>query len=148
MGAAAAAAAAGGTQSMREYENYMQRLQAVAGLSGGQHGAAGSMFGSNFLGNGAKDMAAGFSPFLPGHPMHFPGLANYPLPAHSPLPAHMKTSSATPLPAHMRSSPYQQGSYHAPPYVSPYPDPEHVRAMAGHNGSSLLAASSVTSAYS
>merc|ERR1712155_405526 len=99
MGAAAAAAAAGGTQSMREYENYMQRLQAVAGLSGGQHGAAGSMFGSNFLGNGAKDMAAGFSPFLPGHPMHFPGLANYPLPAHSPRPAPARPHAELPLPA-------------------------------------------------
>ena len=103
------------------YENYMQQLQQFAGLSGSQSNP--SMFGgSNFLGNGAKDMSPGFSSpfgFPPGHPMHFPGISNYrPLPAHSPLPAHVKNSSgpATPLPAHMRSSPYQQSNYHTPPY--------------------------------
>lgn len=103
------------------YENYMQQLQQFAGLSGSQSNP--SMFGgSNFLGNGAKDMSPGFSSpfgFPPGHPMHFPGISNYrPLPAHSPLPAHVKNSSgpATPLPAHMRSSPYQQTNYHTPPY--------------------------------
>eukprot|EP00092_Neocalanus_flemingeri_P015678 GFUD01016972.1.p1 GENE.GFUD01016972.1~~GFUD01016972.1.p1 ORF type:complete len:2025 (+),score=728.26 GFUD01016972.1:126-6200(+) len=107
--------------STNPYENYMQQLQQFAGLSGSQANPA--MFGgSNFLGNGAKDMSPGFSSpfgFPPGHPMHFPGISNYrPLPAHSPLPAHVKNSSgpATPLPAHMRSSPYQQSNYHTPPY--------------------------------
>ena len=103
------------------YENYMQQLQQFAGLSS-QSNAAASMFGgaaANFLGNGAKDMAAGFSStpfsFNPSHHHSmaaFSNIANYhrPLPAHSPLPAPMKNSSggggggsSGPLPAHMRS---------------------------------------------
>jgi hypothetical protein len=130
---------AAGTQPVHmatPYENYMQQLQQFAGLSSQSNAAA--MFGgaaaaSNFLGNGAKDMTAGFSStpfgFNPGHHSMaaFSNIANYhrPLPAHSPLPAHMKNAgggsgggSTGPLPAHMRSNPYQQTNYHS--LNSPY----------------------------
>ena len=148
--------------SSNPYENYMQRLQQLSG----QHNPG--MFGSNFLGNGAKDMASFPSPFglPPGHPMHFPGIGNYnPLPAHSPLPAHMKNSTtppSTPLPAHMRSSPYQQSSYYSSPYNMPgygappsqspapgqYGDEVRRQAAAMHNGGSGFVTPEMTSAYS
>ena len=67
---------AGAAAASSPYENYMQRLSQFAAS---QHTPPQSMFGSNFLGNGTKDMSSFSSAFLPppaGHPM-FPGLGNY-----------------------------------------------------------------------
>ena len=156
-----------GAGATNPYENYMQRLQQFAGLTGSQHNSA--MF-NNF----SKDMSSFAPPFgiPPGHPMHFPSLGGYnPLPAHSPLPAHMKNSPTpptTPLPAHMRSSPYQQSAYHNSPYAAPYgvpgygspqqPPPvgsyseaaEQARRQAAslHNGSGAFLPPTISSAYS
>ena len=126
--------APGSGAATNPYQDYVQRLQHLSGQLG--HNNPG-MFGTNFLGNGTKDMSGYASPFgfPPGHPMHFPsvgarGYSGYspgPLAAHSTsLPAHIKRSSpppSAPLPAHMRSSPYSQASYHPSPYSSPYSVP-------------------------